>query len=144
MSCRFVVFIAFAGSACGSDPVQLAATDPASLQPTLDALAAMGQKQAGTPAGMMAASYIQQRMTDLGLAKVRVEAFAFPRWALQSSSLGVTIDGVAMAPGYDVFEASGSGAASGVVVDVSNASDTALIGVDLTGKIALVKRDTSF
>jgi Zn-dependent M28 family amino/carboxypeptidase len=137
-------FVLVVLAACGSDPVQLPATDPASLQATLDALAGMGQKQAGTPASMMAAAYIQNRFTEIGLSNIHVEQFGFPRWELQSSSLGVTVDGVAMSPGYDVFESSGSGTASGEVVYVGDASDASLTGVDLTNKIAMVERVPSF
>ena len=132
-------------ASCGSDPVTLPATDPSVLQPTLDALAAMGQKQAGTAAGMMAATYIQQRMTALGLTDVHFEQFTFPRWDLASASLTVTIDGAPMSPGFDVFEASGSGTTpDATIVDAGNANDTALTGLDLTGKIALVRRDPSY
>jgi Iap family predicted aminopeptidase len=119
-------------------------TDPTVLTPTLDALAAMGQKQAGTVTGAMAASYIAGRFTELGLSNVHTEPFGFPRWDLQSKTLAVTIDGAQSAPGFDVFEASGSGDVTGPVVDVGTATDADLATLDLTGKVAMVRRDPSF
>ena len=130
-------------AACGSDDKTLPPTDPADLQKTLDALAAMGQKQPGTDAGRMAAAYVQGRFTELGLANVHQETFTVPAWSA-TKSFTLTIDGVASSPGFDVFEASGSGIADGEIVDVGSAMDADLMNVDLTGKIALVKRETSF
>ena len=132
-------------ASCGHDkPVVLPPADPATLETTLEALAAMGQKQAGTPAGQMAAAYIQQRFTELGLADVHQEQFGFPQWQLGSKSLSVTIDGAAMSPGFDVFEASGSGTVDGPIVDVGAAHENDVAGLDLTGKIAMVQRDASY
>src|SRR5262249_55198812 len=142
---RVVALVVVALAGCGGDkPVVLPPTDPAALEMTLEALSGMGQKQAGTPTGQMAAAYIQQRFTTLGLADVHLEQFGFPRWELQSKSLTVTIDGVALSPGFDVFEASGSGTADAQVVDVGTATDADLATVDLTGKIAMVRRDPSY
>ncbi|HTL38657.1 MAG TPA: M28 family peptidase, partial [Kofleriaceae bacterium] len=129
--------------ACGDDPKTLPPSDPADLQKTLDALAAFGQKQPGTPAGMQAASYIGDQFRALGLTDVHQETFTVPAWTA-TKTFSVTVDGVDMSPGFDVFEASGSGAIDGPVVDVGTAMDQELEGVDLTGKVALVKRETSF
>jgi Zn-dependent M28 family amino/carboxypeptidase len=130
---------------CGGDShVVPPPTDPAVLSATLDALAAMGQKQAGTMTGAMAASYIQGRFTALGLTGVHTEPFGFPRWELQSKALTVTIAGVPSSPGFDVFEASGSGDVDAPVIDVGTATEGDLAAVDLTGKIAMVRRDPSF
>jgi Zn-dependent M28 family amino/carboxypeptidase len=129
--------------ACGSDTKTLPPTDPADLQKTLDELAAFGQKQPGTPAGQQAATYLGDRFRALGLADVHEEKFTLPTWSA-TKSFSVTIDGVDSSPGYDVFEASGSANVDGAIVDVGTAMDQELEGVDLTGKIALVKRETSF
>lgn len=131
--------------ACGGDDAKtLPATDPAELMATLQALADFGQKQPGTPAGQQAAAYIQGRFTDLGLENVHTETFTVPAWSASTKTFTLTIDGVDSTPGFDVFEAAGSGIADGEIVDVGSAKDADLEGIDLTGKIALVKRETSF
>src|SRR5262249_49308375 len=56
----------------------------------------------------------------------------------------VTIDGVPMTPGFDIFEASGTGHADAPVVWANRAHDEDLANLDLTGKIALVERDPNF
>jgi hypothetical protein len=129
--------------ACGDETKPLPPTDPADLQKTLDELAAFGQKQPGTPAGQQAAAYIGDRFRALGLTDVHDEMFTVPAWTA-TKSFSVAIDGVDSSPGFDVFEASGSGVIDGPVVDVGTAMDQELEGVDLTGKVALVKRETSF
>ena len=139
---RLVWLLAFAIGCDGDKP--LPPTDQAALANTLEALAQMGEKQAGTPAGAQAADYIRGRFVELGLTDVHYETFQFPRWELLHKSLSITIDGVPSSPAFDVFEASGGGTADGPIVDVSTATDADLVGVDLTGKIAMVKRDASF
>jgi Zn-dependent M28 family amino/carboxypeptidase len=129
---------------CGGKDVVLGPTDQGQLRSTLDALAAMGQKQAGTPAGQQAAQYISDRFAALELTDVHLEPFQFPRWELISKSMTISIDGVDLTPGFDVFEASGSGIVDGEIVNVETATDGELAGKDLTGKIALVVRDPSF
>lgn len=120
-------------------------TDPQALLGTLEALAAMGEKAAGTPAGAQAADYIAERFRAIGLTDVHFEDFTFPQWKLTSKSLTITIDGVATTPGFDVFEASGAGAVTDAeVVDAGTATTAELAGKDLTGKVALVVRDPSF
>ena len=112
---------------------------------TLETLSAMGEKGAGTPAGAQAADYIADRMRALGLTDVHFEEFTFPQWKLVTKSMTITIDGAAMTPGFDVFEAAGSGTiANAEIVNVETATDGDLAGMDLTGKVALVVRDPSF
>src|SRR5262245_53286926 len=121
---RRAIFVSVALVAgCGDKEVILPPTDHGELLATLEALAAMGQKQAGTPEGAQATEYIEGRFRDLGLADVHRETFGFPMWKLVSKQLTVTIDGALYAPPFDVFEASGSGMADGPVVDVGTASD---------------------
>jgi Peptidase family M28/PA domain len=129
--------------ACSDSPVTLPATDPQTLEPTLDALAAMGEKGAGSTAGQMAAMYIEGKFATLGLT-VTTESFQFPRWVLTDKSFSVTFDGTTLTPGFDVFEASGSGTIDAALVDAGTATAGDLQGLDLTGKVALVRRDPSF
>lgn len=131
--------------ACGDEtPKPLPPTDPQDLATTLDALAAFGQKQPGTDAGRQAATYIGDRFRALGLSDVHDEMFTVPAWSAPTKTFTLSIDGVDSSPGFDVFEASATGLADGEIVDVGSAMDGDLANVDLTGKIALVKRETSF
>lgn len=142
---RSLLLVSLLIAACGDDPaVVLPPTSQGELMTTLEALAAMGEKKAGTPAGREAAAYLEDRFRQLGLADIHRESFGFPLWQLASKSLTITIDGVAMTPGFDVFEAAGGGTIDGTVVDVGTATDGDLAGLDLTGKVAMVKRDPSF
>src|SRR3569623_1471851 len=131
-------------AACSDPPVTLAPTEPATLEPTLDALAAFGEKGAGSTAGQMAAMYIQGKFADLGLSDIHTESFHFPRWQLMDKSFSVTIDGVTATPGFDVFEGAGAGTVDAPVVDAGTATPGDLQNLDLTGKIALVRRDQSY
>lgn len=138
-----VIGLALAG--CGDKDRVPPPTDQGALLATLEALAAMGEKQPGTPAGAQAAEYIAGRFAALGLEDIHEETFQFPRWELLGKQLTITIDGAARSPGFDVFEASGPGAAANAeVIDVGTATDGELVGKDLTGKVALVVRNPSF
>ena len=120
-------------------------TDQNELLATLEVLAAMGEKAAGTPAGAQAAEYIADRFRTIGLTDVHFEEFAFPKWTLVSKTMTITIDGVAMTPGFDVFEASGGGSiANAEIVDAGTATTSELATRDVSGKVALVVRDPSF
>ena len=118
-------------AACSDPPVTLAPTDPTTLEPTLDALAAFGEKGAGSTAGQMAAMYIQGKFMDLGLTDVHTESFHFPRWQLMDKSFSVTIDGATTTPGFDVFEAAGAGSVDALVVDAGTATPGDLQNLDL-------------
>lgn len=133
-------------AACGGDDgtKTLPPTDQDALMQTLRDLAALGEKKCGTAGGKAAQDYLEGRFTALKLSDVHREPFGFPLWELQDKTLAVTIDGAPMSPGFDVFEASGAGDVTGPIVDVGTATDSELSGVDLTGKIALVQRSTSF
>jgi Zn-dependent M28 family amino/carboxypeptidase len=138
------VLLALLLAGCGDKEVVLPPTDQGKLLATLETLSAMGEKQPGTPAGIAAAEYLAERFRQIGLADVGFETFSFPRWELMSKQLAVTIDGVPLTPGFDVFEAAGSGTVDAEIVNVETANDTDLAGKDITGKIALVVRDPSF
>jgi Zn-dependent M28 family amino/carboxypeptidase len=141
---RSLLLIAILG--CGdSPPGPPPPTRQEDLLATLDALAAMGEKAAGTPAGQQAAAYIQERFTAANLSDIRLESFQFPQWKVVRKTLSITIDGVAMTPGFDVFEASGSGTViDAAVFNAETATDGMLENVDLTGRVAMVLRDPSF
>jgi Zn-dependent M28 family amino/carboxypeptidase len=140
---RWFLLVALAG--CGSEaPAKLGPTDQGALMKSLQDLAAFGKKHVGTDGAKQAADYLVDRFKKLGLSDVHTETFQFPRWDLMSSSMTISIDGAAMTPGFDVFEASGSGHADGQLVWCNTAKDEDLVGVDLTGKIALVVRDPNF
>jgi Zn-dependent M28 family amino/carboxypeptidase len=138
------LLVVLALTACGDEPKVLPPTDPQDLLTTLEALAAFGEKQPGTDGGRAAADYIAERFRALKLSDVHTETCKVPRWVASKKEFTVMIDGVPFAPGFDVFEASGAGAVDGPIVDVGTATDGELNGLDLTGKIALVKRETSF
>lgn len=132
--------------ACGSDPPAVPPpTDPAALLTTLEDLAAMGEKQAGTAAGIAAGDYIAARFEAIGLHDVHTEEFQFPRWEVVNKSLALSIDGASMQAGFDLFEASGSGTVMNApIVDVGTATAASLAGKDVAGKVAMVVRDPSF
>lgn len=140
-------FVTWASAGCGGDKDKTPpATEPQALLGTLEALAAMGEKQPGTPAGQAAADYIKERFAALKLSQIREEAFQIPRWQVTSKVFAVTFaTGQPMSYGFDVFECSGGGKlASAAIVDVGTATDSELAGKDVAGKIALVTRKTSF
>jgi aminopeptidase YwaD len=142
---RLAALWALGLAGCGDKDRIPPPTDPQALQATLQALAAMGEKQPGTPAGRQAAEYIAQRFAELALSDIHEETFLVPRWQLTGKQLSISIDGAPMAPGFDVFECSGPGAAANaVVIDAGTATDAELAGLDLAGKVALVTRNPSF
>src|SRR5688572_22789265 len=120
---RLLLLLALVG--CGdSPPGPPPPTKEADLLATLETLAAMGEKAAGTPAGQEAARFIQERFEMLRLADVRLESFTFPQWKVERKTLTIAIDGVPMSPGFDIFEASGGGnVIDAVLTDVGTATD---------------------
>jgi aminopeptidase YwaD len=131
--------------ACGGDSKPPAPTDPQALLATLNDLMTFGNKHCGTAEGQQAAAYLQDRFHAIGLSDTHTEAFTFPQWKLDSATFSISIDGMQLPIGFDVFEASGSGNVTDAdIVDVDTATDADLSGKDLTGKVALVIRDPSF
>ncbi len=143
---RGAALLALAIAGCGSDaPSAPPVTTPAALMDTLVALADFGNKRVGTEAGARAADYIKARFEAAGLQDIRFESFQFPRHDVDSKSMTVSIDrGVATPMVIDVLEASSPGHADAEVRWVNQATAADLEGIDLTGKIALVVRSTSF
>jgi hypothetical protein len=111
------------------------------LVATLEALAALGEKRVGTPAGHRAAEWVRGRMVGIGLSDVRFESFHFPRHDVKRSSLLLEVAGTARELPYEVFEGAGPGALAADVVAVGWGDAEQLRGVDLHGRIALVDRN---
>jgi hypothetical protein len=110
------------------------------LSRTLHDLAAIGDKRAGSPGGLRAASYLRDRFTTLGLGP-RYEVFHFPRHDVISSSLDVTIGGVARPMAHEVLEASGAGRLRGALVHAGSAES---LDDRVAEKLALVERHAVF
>jgi hypothetical protein len=112
------------------------------LQRSLEDLAAIGEKRVGTPAGLRAAAYLQQRFVALGMSPT-LDPFHFPRHDVAVASLDVTIGGATRPIGYDPFEGCGSGRVRAEIVDVAWADDREKLR-DLAGKVALVERNVIY
>ena len=143
------VTIALGAWGCGGEDGGREVPDPAEvatrLAATLDELADLGDKRAGTPAGRAAGDLLLERFEAAGLEDVRAEAFDFPGFALSASSLEVAYDGgEAEAITHDVFSYSGSGAVEAELVDLGHGMPGDYDGVDATGKICLVVRDAMY
>jgi len=102
---------------------------------TLEDLAALGEKRAGTPAGVKAAQYLRARFIEAGLEAVRLEEFHFPRHEVLGSSCVLSIAGARWPAVYEVFEASGAGVVRAQV---------AAPGGDARGRVALVERNLTY
>lgn len=113
----------------------------AELLETIEALAAFGEKRAGSEAGARAAGYLAARMRQLGLADVRGEPFAFPRHDLVRASLALAVDGAPRPTSFAVLEASGAGSVDAEVVHVGWATREQLAESDVRGRVALVDRN---
>jgi Iap family predicted aminopeptidase len=111
---------------------------------TLGDLGDLGHKRAGTPEGRKAGDYVMARLAAAGLADVRAESFRFGKCDIVSSSLAVTIDGVAVPMDHEVFAYSGSGTAEGSVVYVGSGAEADYQGKDAAGKIVLLERSPTF
>ena len=138
---RFTIILLWATllSACAQQRPQ-PPTDPADLLSTLEDLADIGEKRAGTPGGQEAGAYLLARFEDLGLVDVHFEAFAFPQHEVTAATLDVTVDGALIAMDFFVMETSGSGATTADIVDVGAATIGELDPADVQGKLALVDR----
>ncbi|HEX9103730.1 MAG TPA: hypothetical protein VF997_16080, partial [Polyangia bacterium] len=100
----------------------------AELLATIEALAAFGEKRAGSDAGARAAEYLIARMRQLGLADVHADPFAFPRHDLASATLALDVDGAPRPTRFAVLDASGAGDADAEVVHVGWATREQLAG----------------
>ncbi len=114
------------------------------LLTTLEDLAEFGEKRAGTPNGLQAAQYIQDRMVAAGLSNVRFEEFSFLAFERNTSALNVTADGAELSMVHDVFAYSGSGSVDASVVYVGKGRPGDYLGVDVTDRIVLLERDETY
>lgn len=114
------------------------------LERSLADLAALGEKRAGTPAGVAAGEYVLARMVRAGLLDVQVEPFSFLGFDLASSSLSVTVDGEPMPMAHEVFAYTGSGRGDGQVVYVGDGAPSDYDGVEAAGRIVLVRRNPTY
>lgn len=144
-----VMLLAGLGAGCGDradDPS--AYTDPARVAGrmlgTLEDLAALGNKRAGTDAGIQAGNYVHDRFRAAGLSDVRFEEFTFPRYDLRETTLAVTVDGGARPMAVEAFAYSGVGRAEGDVVFVGTGRPAEYEGIDAAGKVVLLLRDALY
>jgi hypothetical protein len=107
------------------------------LKRTLDDLAQLGEKRAGTAAGAAAAEYLRARMSEAGLAGVELQGFGFPRHHVTHASLELSLGDI----DFDVLEASAPCDLDAEIEPVGWGDPEALRGRDLRGKIALVERN---
>jgi aminopeptidase YwaD len=116
--------------------------DPAEIGRTLDDLAAIGNRYAGTPGEATARDYLLERFRTLGLAGVRLEAFPYLRYEPQSASCVLT-GGSRIELGCRPLQYTATGEAAGQAIYLGDgaAADFERLharGVDLAGKIAVV------
>lgn len=83
-------------------------------------------------------------MLQAGLARVREEPFRFPFFDLQSSTLDVTIDGVAVPMEHEVFAYSGAGSWDAAVVCAGTGHQDDYLHLNPAGKVVLVERNPAF
>jgi hypothetical protein len=129
-------------------PAKPAPPDPAKVEmqvrQSLEELAAIGNKRAGTDEGRKAADYLKARFEKAGLTDVHTEPFSFLGFNLKGSSLDVTVAGAALPMKHDVFAYSGKGRVDADVVYLGKGHEADYAGKVVTGKIVLVERDPAF
>ncbi len=140
-------------SACSDTDASPSASEPRKLDAasvrqrlgdTLEDLAKLGEKRAGTPAGIAAGDYVMQRFNDAGLSNTRFESFSFLMFSVNASSLSANIEGSTQALPHEVFAYSGAGRVDAEVVYVGKGHEADYEGLDVSGKIVLVDRDATF
>jgi aminopeptidase YwaD len=120
------------------DPVRL---DPAQIGRTLDDLAGIGNRYAGTPGETAARDYLFERFRAVGLDDVRLEPFPYLAYERGSASCE------AVGPGLEFechpLQYTAIGEAAGEAIYLGDATDADFEridarGVDLTAKIVVV------
>ena len=111
------------------------------LSATIAALAAFGEKRAGSDAGGRAAAWIFDRMRALGLDDVHAQPFAFPRHDVAQASFALAVGGDERPSSWALLEGSGRGRIEADVVHVGWATREQLAEVALAGRVALVDRN---
>lgn len=115
--------------------------DPAAIGRTLDDLAAIGNRYAGTPGETAARDYLLERFRDLGLDDVRLESF--PYLAYERGSASCEVPGAGLELECHPLQYTATGEAAGEAIYLGEATDADLAridarGIDLAGKIAVV------
>ncbi len=131
----------------GPECVVLPATRPEEMRAYVTTLAGFGEKAVGSEAGSAAAAWILREMVALGLEDAHCEEFSFPYNAYRTYPLTITLGGQPQELTYDVLEASGGTAASGLRAELAYVNIGApedFLGRDLAGKIVVLKRDENY
>lgn len=107
---------------------------------TLQDLAALGEKRAGTRGGAASAAYLLDRFRAAGLEDVHAETFRFPAFLVRRSSLRALGRAVA----HEALAYSGSGSAEAPLVHVGTGEPADYDGKDVSGCIAIVERNVTY
>lgn len=113
--------------------------DPIGIGRTLDDLAEIGNRYAGTPGEVAARDYLLDRFKALGLDDVRLEPFQYLGYESESSSC--TLAGAELECHPLQYTATGEAAGQAIYLGEATENDFARIdgrGIDLAGKIAVV------
>ncbi len=113
--------------------------DPAEIGRTLDDLAAIGNRYAGTAGEAAARDYLLERFKALGLDDVRLEPFPYLGYEAESSSCA--LGGVELECHPLQYTATGDAAGEAIYLGDGGEADFARVdarGIDLAGKIAVV------
>jgi hypothetical protein len=116
--------------------------DPTRIGRTLDDVAAIGNRYAGTPGEATARDYLLDRFAELGLADVRLEPFPYLAYERGSASCGLTGAAPIEFECHPLqYTATGEVAGEGIYLGDGTEADFERLdrrGVDLAGKIAVV------
>src|SRR6266404_2255998 len=110
------------------------------LSRTLEDLAAIGDKRAGSVGGVASAAYILQCFRAAGLENAREETFGFPAFVFRGSMLRAS--GREMP--HEAFAYSGCGGVEAPLVHVGTGEPADHDGKDVSGRIALIERNVTF
>jgi hypothetical protein len=132
------------GSGGGGPSEELVASTRSNVKSTLDHLAALGPKRAGTPGGYAAGDYVKGRLEAALGRPATFETFSFRQQVMSSASLDVNIGGSKVAMAYDAFAYTGEGRVDAEVVSVGKGHAKEYEGKDVAGKIVFVVRDPLF
>jgi aminopeptidase YwaD len=113
--------------------------DPTRIGQTLDDVAEIGNRYAGTPGEAAARDYLLERFKSLGLADVRLEPFPYLAYEAQSASCGQGGTEFDCHP----LQYTATGEAGGEAIYLGDAAEADFErldarGIDLGGKIAVV------
>jgi hypothetical protein len=116
--------------------------DPAAIGQTLDELAEIGNRYAGTPGEAAALDYVVDRFRALGLADVRLEPFQYLAYEPGLASCALTRPGRLELECHPLqYTATGSVTGQAIYLGDANQADFERIdrlGIDLVGKIVVV------